>query len=422
MKNENRLLPALVFLLMMPSGVFAQDWKNIEINGFLMGNFAGRTAGSGPPGDEEDNFLLSEERLRLNVNAWSDTVEASMRIKTDFLYDNVIGTYDTDIREAYIDYSAGDLDFRLGRQIVTWGVGDLLFINDIFPKDWVSFYSGRPLEYLKLGVDGFRARYSSNMINAELVATPFFRPDNLPESNRFFLSDPFAGIAGNEHSPSAAYDNTELALRLYGNTGNFDISLYGYRGFWRAPSLAPDSFTSPTRVTKFYSKLAVFGFSAQGSSLGGVVSFEAGYYSSLDDKAGNDPSIPNSLTRFLAGYQRQLWEDFTLGVQYYGEITDNYSAYKNSLPAGFPVQKKFRDIATLRLEQKLMHQTWKLSLFTFYGLVENDYLLRPTLSYRLSDDLSATLGANIFGGESDTTFFGQLDRNDNVYLSVRNDF
>jgi hypothetical protein len=44
--------------------------------------------------------------------------------------------------------------------IITWGVGDLLFINDVFPKDWESFFSGRPPEYLKLGVDGALVTYS----------------------------------------------------------------------------------------------------------------------------------------------------------------------------------------------------------------------------------------------------------------------
>ena len=186
--------------------------------------------------------------------------------------------------------------------------------------------------------------------------------------------------------------------------------------------MKPDSITSPTRVMVFYPELSVYGVSAQGSALNGILSFETGYYHSREDEDGDDPIIPNSQIRFLFGFQRQIWEDFILGVQYYGEIMEDYSGYVNSLPAGFPAQKEYRDMVTLRLEYLLKHQTLRLSLFTFYSPVDNDYLIRPKVSYKFSDNFSSTLGANIFGGEKETTFLGQFDKNDNIYLSVRYDF
>jgi hypothetical protein len=63
-----------------------------------------------------------------------------------------------------------------------------------------------------------------------------------------------------------------------------------------------------------------------------------------------------------------------------------------------------------------------LSLFTFYSLAEQDYLLQPQVNYSVSDSFSTTLGANLFGGKKRTTFFGQFDRNDNLYLMLRYDF
>ena len=48
---------------------------------------------------------------------------------------------------------------RAGRQIITWGLGDLIFINDVFPKDYEAFFSGRPMEYMKKGVDGVKIGY-----------------------------------------------------------------------------------------------------------------------------------------------------------------------------------------------------------------------------------------------------------------------
>ncbi|MFQ5868295.1 MAG: hypothetical protein ACE5JC_00185 [Candidatus Zixiibacteriota bacterium] len=422
--NSKRLgLLSLVVLTVSATFALAGDEKNVEINGFLLGNSSGRTTGLRPEDSAGGDFLLAEERVRLDIYVWSDYIEASARIKGDFFHDAVSGEFDVDLREAYIDYTTSDFDFRLGRQIVTWGVGDLLFINDVFPKDWVSFFSGRPLEYLKIGVDGFRARLSSNAVNTELLIIPFFQPDNLPTSDRFFYFDPFAAVPlRQEVRPKTTYGNTELALRFYRQIRNFDISAYAYRGFWRSASARPDNFAAPTRATTFYPDLSVYGFSAQGNAMAGILSLEMGYYHSGDDKKGDDPIIPNHQMRFLVGYQRQLWEDFTFGLQYYGEIMDDYSAYKKSLPAGFPAQKEYRDVVTLRLEQLLKYQTWKLSLFTFYSPADNDYLIQPQASHKFSDKFSATMGANVFGGEKGTTFLGQFDKNDNIYISVRFDF
>jgi len=396
---------------------------DIELHGFLLGGVAGRTTGVRPAGDRESDFLLAEERLRLDVGAWADSVEASLRVKGDFLHDAVDDECDLDLREAYVDYSEDALDLRLGRQTATWGVGDLVFINDVFPKDWVSFFSGRPLEYLKIGVDGLRARYSSAEMNAELIAIPFFTPDNVPTGERFFSFDPFPSDALREQDlPDSSYGNTELGLRLYRRTAGFDLSAYAYRGFWRWPSMEPDSFSAPTRVTSFYPALSVYGMSAQGGALGGVLSLEAGYYHSRDDEAGDDAVVPNSQVRSLIGYQRQLRQDALLGVQYYVEVMEDHDAYRAALPAGSPEQGEYRDLVTLRLEQQLEHQAWKLALMCFYSPADDDYLLQPQVSYKLSDEVMATVGANVLGGERAWTQFGQLDRNDAVYLVLRFDF
>ncbi len=60
----------------------------------------------------------------------------------------------------------------LGRQILTWGTGDLVFINDLFPKDWVSFFIGRDVEYLKAPSDALKVSAFSSWANLDLVYTP----------------------------------------------------------------------------------------------------------------------------------------------------------------------------------------------------------------------------------------------------------
>lgn len=418
--------PGLIFralLLILPGLAFGQDGWNTEIDGFLMGNYSARAGGRGPAGGVSDDFLLAEERLRLDLSAWPESIEASARFKGDLVHDALTGEFDIDLREAFVDYSTGDFDFRLGRQIATWGVGDLLFVNDVFPKDWVAFLTGRPLEYLKIGVDGFRTRYSSDRVNAELLVIPFFEPDQLPAPDRFSVVDPYAQVPARlERTPEISAANTELALRLYRKFPGVDLSVYVYRGFWRTPGQRPDRLISPTQVIAFYPDLSVYGMSAQGKAFSGILSVEAGYYDSRDDDNGDDPVIPNSQFRFLAGYQRQLWQDASLGIQYYAEIMADHRAYRDTLTPGLPVQKKYRDVVTLRLDQLLEHQTWRLSMMCFYSPADNDYLIQPQVTRQISDTLAATMGANIFGGGRNWTAFGRFAGDSNVYLSLRLDF
>lgn len=415
----------LVALFFTPRAARGQDKKQfpLRIHGFLLGNFTSRTSDAHPPAKEGGRFLWADERLRLEVSSNRTGREVSFVFKGDVFHDAVANKVRGVVREGYVDFSQGPLDLRLGRQIVTWGVGDLVFINDVFPKDWNAFFSGRPMEYLKLGADGAKFQVSTSALSAELVAIPFFQPDNLPNPERFFFFDPFAGVTDRTlRKPASTVGNTEFALRLYRRVFDSDVSLYAYRGYWRQPSLRPDQMPQPKTLQGLYPRLAVYGFSVQRGVGAGLLAFEAGYDDSRDDRQGANPAVPNSQFRFLVGYQRQLRGEFTLGTQYYTEVLTNYPAYKATLPPGFPLQDRTRHLVTLRMTKFLKYQTWKLSLFTFYSPSDQDTLMIPEVWHAFTDRLSLAVGANVFAGRYPTTFLGQFRRNDNVYVALRYDF
>ena len=101
---------------------------------------------------------------------------------------------------------------------------------------------------------------------------------------------------------------------------------------------------------------------------------------------------------------------------------NDYRAYRDSLPAGMPQQDRFRGVVSTRLTRMLKYQSWTLSLFAAYSPTDNDYFLQPEVSHKLTDNVGVSAGANIFGGKSETTFFGHLNRSDNVFFRVRYDF
>jgi hypothetical protein len=407
-------LSFLIWLLLSSSASAAE----VSFHGFMQGNYSRNAATDNPDGKD---YKLSEERVQVKLEVSRDAFRAYL--KSDAFYDHVGEHAIAELREGYFDYAAEKWDARVGRQVVTWGVGDLLFINDVFPKDYEAFFSGRPLEYLKKGVDGAKIGLYPDFASIELVAVPFFEPNKFPDPDRFWMYDPMAAIMNREEKePDRRFRNTEAALRIYRDVAGFDTSLYYYHGYSRQPSIMPDNPLAPAKLTLFYPKLSVYGASLQGRAAGGVLSLEAGYYDSREDRAGADPMIPNSQTRYLIGYQNQLWEDFTLGLQYYGEYMHDYSAYEQNLSTGFPKERRLHQLATVRLTQFLLHQTMRLSFFAFYGPADGDYLINPEVKYNFTDSIWAAIGGNFFGGGKPWTQFGQFAKDDNVYAQARYEF
>jgi hypothetical protein len=77
---------------------------------------------------------------------------------------------------------------------------------------------------------------------------------------------------------------------------------------------------------------------------------------------------------------------------------------------------------TLRLTKLLLNQNLNLGLFLYWSPSDHDAFLRPKASYKLDDHWIVELGGNIFVGADDYTFFGQFERNNNLYASVRYGF
>ena len=363
----------------------------------------------------EEAFVLGEGRARIELSPRGE--RWGLMAKGELIWDAVGGEVNGELREGYLDLKFPAVDVRAGRQVITWGVGDLVFITDVFPKDWVAFISGLPLEYLKRGSDALSATGHLGGTSLQLVLIPRFEGDTLPEAGgRLRFHDPMAAI---EHrrtdDPLPALDRMEAGLRLFGNIGGWDASLYAYRGFFHSPAGEPEP---GPRLRLFFPPLDVYGTSAQGAALGGVVSFEAGYYDSRSDRSGRNPAVENSSGRLLAGYQRELVPDLTASAQYYVQVMQDHDAYMRSRGAGMAKRPNARHVLTLRLTQLLLHQTLRLGIFGLASPNEGDWYAGPEARYQVTDALSATLGLNVFGGPRRTEY-GQFEGNSNLYAVVR---
>ena len=402
---------AVAVLLIAPA---SRAEEGLSLDGFLQSHVAARTGSIACSAGTECNYPAAELRGQIKAEGSHASGKAAFAARFDLVRDIALDETRLGARELYGDLISEKLTARAGRQIVTWGVGDLLFINDTFPKDWSAFFTGQPMQYLKLGSDAAKLNYYADAVNLEILVAGF-RPDSLPDNRRFVFADPLPpGMPRRTVEPGNSAGELEASGKLSGYAGNWELAGYVSRTHYRSPAMR----VGATEIVGAYPRLNAYGASLTGPLGKGVLSLEGGYYDSPEDRNGRDPSVENSQFRSLVGYSQQLWEDATLSGQLYGEWMRDYAAYRATLPAGFPAKDRVREVATLHFTQMFAHQAVTFNFFAFWGLSEKDRYFIPSLRYAFNDNLWAEIGANIFAG-SRNGVFGSMQNNRNAYLTVR---
>lgn len=444
------------------SAIAAAPLSSQELNGFvefsIAPKFSQNTIAVAPNGSRAGRYYaLGEQRLQLKYEHISDTGE--LIFKMDFINDNILDKSLLSVRDAYFSTTPIEwMDLKIGRQIQTWGVGDLMFINDVFPKDWISFFSGRNDEYLKAPSDAVRVSVFPEKLGIEALdisLMPFSQPDINPQTEGRFASlnpiFPFMAANGAQVMPirrtGKAIDDFEIAARLqFRAVSGFTTALYGYRGRWNNPNSMLADFATG-RFTPYFAGLQVYGASTRGAALGGILSLEGGYYYSTEDRQGTDPLVENSSLRYLALYERSLRPGLDIGLQYYGELIRDYSEIEKNMqrffsdPSGRTLMDKdglrdeLRHLFTLRLTQKLKNETLWLTWFSYFSPSDQDFYFRPKIAYEYSDNIRFSLTGNIFGVYSENadranlrnglipdyenTMFGQFKKDANLNFTAR---
>jgi hypothetical protein len=154
---RDKLFAYMVICVFLPLPIIAQEknandftslLSNVEVHGFYEIRAGWRLRKD----KYEKDMSVMENRLQFDLASYLDW--AVLKVKGDVIGDLASEQADFDLREANIFTRPLDfVDLKVGRQILTWGTGDLLFINDLFPKDWESFFIGRDSEYLKAPSD-----------------------------------------------------------------------------------------------------------------------------------------------------------------------------------------------------------------------------------------------------------------------------
>ena len=136
----------------------------LQLKGFLDTYHAIRTEGTA-------EWMASRTRVRGELKL--EKGAASLFVSLNAIYNGILKAHtQLELREAYLTYEKGNLDLRVGRQIVVWGVADALRLTDcVSPFDYTEFLA-QDYDDIRMPVNSLRAKYTIKMVTIEAVCNP----------------------------------------------------------------------------------------------------------------------------------------------------------------------------------------------------------------------------------------------------------
>jgi hypothetical protein len=331
-------------------------------------------------------------------------------------------------RENYLDFSAGDWDFRLGAQQIIWGEVVGLFFADVVSALDEREFLLPSFDIIRIPQVAARAEYTTGDSHLELIWIPIPAFDNIGKPGADFYPAPLpsptpsqvASLFQDPVKPGHQLSNSNYGVRANTLVGGWDLSAFYYRSLSRSPTF----YTLPTGVADQpvtfqprYDRIWQAG-GTMSKDLGDfVLRGEAVYahgqgYSSLDPGAPQgvvfrptldyivaaEWAFPRDTRVILQGFQR---------VFFGGSVAD-LALKSDGFGAGLFVSTKL----TSTLEPQIL---WIQNFKDAGGLV------RPRLNWSAAKNTTVGFGVDVFTGPTDG-YFGRFNNRDRVYAEVRYDF
>ncbi len=407
----------LTVILLLHSTVMAQ---NIDIDGFAR-NYIGVLI------NDSLDYSIIQNTFNLNIYRTGD--KAGFKVNP-YIYQYDGKNLEIGLREAYLDIYFPSIDLRIGKQQIIWGKADGVFITDIVsPKDLTEFIL-RDFSEIRMGITAVKGDYYIGNNTLELVWVPVFTPTKLPPKNSIWYPkrpDFPAPVNFDYSKAQVRHDlkNSEFFGKVSALTGPIDFEIMGAYTWEDEPTMhlikhfnlsdpqhpLLDSIT----ILPEYHRLKVGGLSFS-SSIGPIVlrgegAFYKGKYFNTTEPNITESVIKKDYIHYLLGVDCSI-KGWNISSQFIQKYILDYDDYLQD--------DQFSNMATLLIARNFMHETLHFSLFTYYDITTKSSLIRPKLSYDVSDGFNVLVGLNIFTG--DTGIFGQYGNNDMIYTQVKYNF
>ncbi len=327
-----------------------------------------------------------------------------------------------DLRELYGDYYGTNFDLRIGKQIVVWEkLLGFRIIDEINPLDFREFVLPDLIDF-RVPLWTLKFDYYLQDYTFEFLWIPFFEPHKpAPPGSEWELFQELPG----QQEPATTFRNSEVGARIMKTIQGIDLAfsyLYlwdpfptpfreftGFRFFSPPEKCIPTSLdidqeiTDPDCAPIFhpeFNRIHIFGASL-GFNLGayiltGELSYIEGKYfgSRLADRDGDNlldfnGALKRDHLRWGLGIDSRLWGiDYSLAISQW--IVFGYDKVL--------FQDQYDTFISFFGQRPLENTQVDTQLFVLYLINNAEVLVKPKLSYPMTERVQLSLGADLFFG------------------------
>jgi len=327
-----------------------------------------------------------------------------------------------ELREGYLERSFGQLDLRVGRQVLVWGRGDKVNPTDSWTTKDMKLL-GTDDEDQRLGV--FTVSGVLNFGDYRLMGV--FQPE---WRSPVYPIPPISGVVLEYLRPELPGQQFGIKLDRTGGVVDYSFSIANVIA--RTPNLSVLSAGGAgTRIGLNFEKVQVFGADFAWNI--GEFGFrgETAYTRSADS-SGLDPLKFNAEIYSVLGVDRSLFENFNLNLQMLHKHVFNFQdvnsiqdpnlrllAGQQNLIANQLGADRFG--ISLRPSYKLWNDTLEFEVAYLQWFYEVGGLIRPKVTDAVNDHLKVIAGLEKYFGLQDS-FFGRLSELSTGFAEIRLSF
>lgn len=380
---------------------------------------------------------LSKFRQMLEVGAEGHfTTDMTWKISGRVAYDAVFDLTDfyptsvrdnqqleRSLRETYMDVSAGDWDFRLGRQQIIWGEMVGLFFADVVSAKDLREFVLPEFDVMRIPQWALRSEYFKGEFHGEAIWIPYPTYDNIGVPGAEFYPYPTPPPLGygmdirGEHRPAGRLSDSNYGLRLSDLVNGWDLSAFYYSSMDTSATFFRKVVTTPVPVVVYspdHKRIRQVGGTLSKGYMDSVLKVEMVYtldrWYAVDTLSDSDGVVQKDTLDYAVGLDYNLPNSSRLNVQFFQRWFPDYDSAMSA--------KRLESGASFYASTKLLDGNLEPQLLVIASLNRGDWLARPKVVWTLSGNWRWLMGADIFTG-SRTGLFGQYDDKDRIYTELR---
>ncbi|MEM9360750.1 MAG: DUF1302 family protein, partial [Pseudomonadota bacterium] len=329
------------------------------------------------------------------------------------------------LRELFVDFRWGDVDWRLGKQQVVWGQADGIKVLDV-----VNPQSFR--EFILDDFDDSRIPlWTANVTlpvgdssSLQLLWIPDTTYHELAEigspyaftSRRIIPRVPITSLIETD-KPDDPLRDSDAGFALSTFAGGWDLSLNYFYRYLDAPTL-PVRVRGPLllQLEPVYRRSHLLGGSFSNSFGDVTVRGELAYNSDTfqpTDTLVSDAIAESAELASVIGLDWAFGMDTLLSFQWFNSYLFDYVDSMG--------RDKSEQTVTLLYQQDFANATWRFRSIGIRSINDGDSQLQLRLGYWVNSALEVWIGGDVFNGDN-TGLFGQFDDSDRLLLGFEYGF